>query len=172
MRRTSFLIYVLGLSCASWARIDQTFWANLTALQAAQQIQVVDMNSKKHSGTFVNVTDTAISYQQTAGEQTIQKQDVRSMKVMENKHRARNTRSEWGWAARWEPGWEPGSARRHSTHARRKASAFNVLVKVAKLGSLQRSVSRGRGGRRSGWSTVPEPQHDLPREFALTTPDA
>jgi hypothetical protein len=49
------------------------------------------MNSKKHSGTFVNVSDTAISYRETAGEQTIQKQDIRSVKLMENRHRLRNT---------------------------------------------------------------------------------
>jgi hypothetical protein len=49
------------------------------------------MNWKKHSGTFVNVSDTAISYDETVGEQTIQKQDVRSVKLMENNHRLRNT---------------------------------------------------------------------------------
>jgi hypothetical protein len=60
-------------------------------LHAGQKIQVVEMNSKKHSGTFVNFSDTAISYKETAGEQTVQKQDVRSVKLMENKHRLRNT---------------------------------------------------------------------------------
>ena len=49
------------------------------------------MNSKKHSGTFVSVSGTALSYQDSAGEQTIQTQDVRSVKLMKNKHRLRNT---------------------------------------------------------------------------------
>jgi hypothetical protein len=31
----------------------EQFWANLSGLQAGQKIQIVDMNSKKHSGTFV-----------------------------------------------------------------------------------------------------------------------
>jgi|ERR1019366_7658432 hypothetical protein len=48
------------------------------------------MNSKKHSGTVVNVSDTAISFQNSAGEQTIQKPDVRSVKLA-NHHRLRNT---------------------------------------------------------------------------------
>jgi len=91
IRKFLFLICVLGLRCASSAQTDQASWANLTALQAGQKIRVVDMNSKKHSGTFVDVSDTAISYQDKASEQTIQKQDVRSVKVMENKHRVRNT---------------------------------------------------------------------------------
>jgi len=91
MRKLLFLICVLGLPCALWARTDQASWANLSVLEAGQKIQLVDTNAKKHSGTFVHVTDTAISYQETEGEQTIQKQDLRSVKVMENKHRVRNT---------------------------------------------------------------------------------
>ena len=91
MRKLLLLICVLGLPCVSWAQTGRASWTNLSALQAGQKIQIVDMNSKKHSGTFVNVSDTAISYQEAAGEQTIQKQDVRSVKLMENKHRLRNT---------------------------------------------------------------------------------
>jgi len=91
MRKSLFLICVLGLSCVSWTQTNRASWANLSALQAGQKIQIVDMNSKKHSGTFVNVTDTAISYQEAAGERAIQKQDVRNVKLMENKHRLRNT---------------------------------------------------------------------------------
>ena len=68
------------------------------ALHAGQKIQVVEMNSKKHSGTFVNVSDTAISYQKTASAQTIQKQDVRSVKLMENKFRLRTRSSGVEWA--------------------------------------------------------------------------
>jgi hypothetical protein len=90
MRKSSFLICVLGLSCVSWAQGNRASWADLSGLRAGQKIQIVDMNSKKHSGTFVNVSDTAISYQEAAGEQTIQKQDVRSVKLMQDKHRLRN----------------------------------------------------------------------------------
>ena len=91
MNRIPVILCVLGLSCASWAQTNRASWANLNALQAGQKIQIVDMNSKKHSGTFVSVSDKAISYQEAAGEQMIQKQDVRSVKLMENKHRLRNT---------------------------------------------------------------------------------
>jgi len=91
MRRIAFLICVLGISCASGAQAAQPSWANLGALHAGQKIQVVGMNSKKHTGTFVSVSDAAIAYEETAGEQTIQKQDVRSVTLMENKYRLRNT---------------------------------------------------------------------------------
>src|ERR1035437_1589203 len=91
MRKLLFLICVLGMPCASWAQTDRASWANLSALLVGQKIQVVEMNAKKHSGTFVHVSDTAISYQETAGEQTIEKQDVRSVKLMKNNPRLRNT---------------------------------------------------------------------------------
>jgi hypothetical protein len=91
MRQVWFLICIVAAPCAWSAQTDQASWVNLSALHAGQKIQVVEMNSKKHSGTFVNVSDTAISYQKTASAQTIQKQDVRSVKLMENKFRLRNT---------------------------------------------------------------------------------
>lgn len=69
MRKSLLLICVVGLSCVSWARTNRASWANLTGLQAGQKIEIVDMKSKKHFGTFVNVTDTAISYEDGAGDQ-------------------------------------------------------------------------------------------------------
>jgi hypothetical protein len=63
MRKPWFLICILGITCASWAQTDQASWTNLSALQAGQKIQIVDANSKKHSGIFVNVSDTGIATQ-------------------------------------------------------------------------------------------------------------
>ena len=91
MRKSLLLICVLGISCLSWTQTNRASWANLSALQAGQKIQIVDMNSKKHSGTFVRVSGTALSYQDRAGEQTIEKQDLRYVKLTKNKHRLRNT---------------------------------------------------------------------------------
>jgi hypothetical protein len=90
MRNRFFLICILGMSCASWAHGDQASWTNLSALYPGEKIQVVEMNSKKHSGTFVNFSEAAIAYQDNAGGQTIPKQDVRRVKLMENKHHLRN----------------------------------------------------------------------------------
>jgi hypothetical protein len=91
MRTVWFLICVLGIPCSSWAKTDQASWGNLAALQVGQKIQIIEINSKKHSGTFVNVSDAEILYKDTGGEQTIQKQDVRSVKLLKNKHRLLNT---------------------------------------------------------------------------------
>ena len=91
MRKILFLVCVLAIPCAAWPQSHQASWANLSVLQVGQKIQIVEMNSKKHSGTFVNFSDAAISYQKNAGEKTIPKQDVRDVKLMQNKHRLRNT---------------------------------------------------------------------------------
>jgi hypothetical protein len=91
MRKISLLLFVLGLSCTAFAQTDRASWANLSALQPGQKIQVVGMTSKKHSGNFMSISDTAISYREMKGEQSIPKQDVVSVKLMDHKHRLRNT---------------------------------------------------------------------------------
>lgn len=91
MRMILVLLCVLELPWASQAQANQASWALLSRLQAGQNIQVVDTASKKHSGTFTSVSDTAISFRAAAGEQSIQKQDVRSVRLMKNTHRLRNT---------------------------------------------------------------------------------
>jgi hypothetical protein len=83
--------FVLCIPCAALAQSNKSAWENLSTLQAGHRIEVVEMNSKKVSGAFVSVTDAGISLQVEGGEQTIARQDVRSVKLMENKHRLRNT---------------------------------------------------------------------------------
>src|SRR5271156_714981 len=91
MRKIFLLFFILGLSCAAFAQTDRASWAILSGLQPGQRIQVVGMTSKKTSGNFVSVSDTAISYRETNAQQSIPKQDVLSVKLMEHKHRLRNT---------------------------------------------------------------------------------
>jgi predicted membrane metal-binding protein len=82
--------FVLCIPCAALAQSNKSAWENLNTLQAGHKIEVVEMNSKKVSGAFVSVTDAGISLQVEGGEQTIARQDVRVVKLMENKHRLRN----------------------------------------------------------------------------------
>jgi hypothetical protein len=85
MRKLWILACALALPCVASAQ-----WDNINKLQAGQKIQVVEVNSKKDSGTFLSVSDQTISLQGKSGQQTIQRQDVASVKLMENKHRLRN----------------------------------------------------------------------------------
>ncbi len=107
MRKLWILACVLALPCVASAQ-----WDNLNKLQAGQKIQVVGVNSKKDSGTFLSVSDKTISLQGKSGQQTIQRQNVGSVKLMENKHRLRNALIGGGVgagtgagisAAAWEP---------------------------------------------------------------------
>lgn len=92
MRNHLFLLCVLGLlPCVSLAQTNHASWELINGLQPGQKIQLVDTASKKHSGIFLRVSDTAISFTDSRGEQSIQKQDVRSVKLTQNKHRLRNT---------------------------------------------------------------------------------
>jgi hypothetical protein len=91
MRKIFLLLFVLGPPCAAFAQTDAASWANLSGLQPGQKIQVVGMTSKKHSGTFVSISGTTISYREKNGEQSIPKQDVLSVKLLQHKHRLRNT---------------------------------------------------------------------------------
>ena len=90
MRELLFLICILGTPYASWAQSNPASWENLNTLQAGEKIQVVEMNSTKLSGRFLNVSDAAISLQEKAGQQTIQRQDVGSVKLMKSQNRLRN----------------------------------------------------------------------------------
>jgi hypothetical protein len=91
MRKVLLLLCVFGTPSLSLAQTSQPSWGDLKGLQAGQSIQVIDTNSKKHSGTFLSLSDTAISYMEVAAEHSIERQDVRSVKLMKNPHRVRNT---------------------------------------------------------------------------------
>ena len=89
MRKILFLLCIFGLSCIAFAQ-DKTAWSSLTGLHAGQKIEIVETNSKKHSGTFVSSSDTAITYSESPGEHSIEKQDVRSVKLLEHQRRPRH----------------------------------------------------------------------------------
>jgi hypothetical protein len=91
MRKLLFLICVLGMPCVSWAQSNPPSWENLNTLQPGEKIQVTEMNSTKVSGTFLNISDAAISLQEGARQEMVPMQDVRSVKLTTQQHRLRNT---------------------------------------------------------------------------------
>ncbi len=84
------VLSILALSYASAALEGQSSWTSLNGLAAGQKIQVIEKNSTKHSGTFLSVSETAIIFQEGTGERSVQKPDVRSVEL-ENQRRLRNT---------------------------------------------------------------------------------
>jgi hypothetical protein len=91
MRKLLPTLFLLATSCALSAQTNPTSWANLNSLQPGQKIQVVEITSKKHAGVFVSVSDTAIVLTQSNGDRTLQKQEVRTVKLIKGNRRLRNT---------------------------------------------------------------------------------
>jgi hypothetical protein len=91
MRKIWFLICVLAATYTSWAQSGPTSWQNLNSLHQGERIQVLEKNSRKVSGTFLNVSEAAISVQDQAGSQALQRRDIVRVRLMKNKHRLRNT---------------------------------------------------------------------------------
>lgn len=91
MRNIFLLICFLGMHFAALAQKNHTSWAMLSGLLPGQNIRVIDSSSKKHTGTLIGVSETAISLQLATGERSIQRSDVRTVQIMANKRRARNT---------------------------------------------------------------------------------
>jgi hypothetical protein len=90
MRRLLLLICILGVSLAARAQSKRGNWENLSTLRAGDAVQVRELNKTKITGAFLNFTDAAIAVQAETGSLNIQRQDVRSVKRMKNKHRLRN----------------------------------------------------------------------------------
>ena len=67
MRKALLAFCVLGVSCAAVAQNNQASWASLSGLGAGQKIQVVEKSSKKHTGIFESVSDSAISFRDATG---------------------------------------------------------------------------------------------------------
>jgi hypothetical protein len=87
MGKLLLLICILGISCTAYAQDKWQSWGNLNTLYQGEKIQVRAMNKTKVTGRFLTVSDAAISLQADAGAQTIQRQDIRSVKLMKVKHR-------------------------------------------------------------------------------------
>lgn len=90
MRSVMSLLCVLIFSCSSLAQTGQSSWTTLGGLNVGQKIQVIEMNSTKHSGTFLSLSDSVITFREGASERSVQKHDVRSVKL-QNQRRLRNT---------------------------------------------------------------------------------
>ncbi len=91
MQRSLILICALGASCLAGAQSNSASWANLSTLHVGDTIQVREGDSKFVTGAFQNVTDDALSIQNKAGAETINKRDIRGVKLTKGSRRLRNT---------------------------------------------------------------------------------
>ena len=90
MRTMLKLLCIVAFLCASASVKGQNSWASLSGLKVGQKIQIVEMNSKKHSGNFLSASDSAITFTEGSAQKSVQKADVRSVNLQTHK-RMRNT---------------------------------------------------------------------------------
>jgi hypothetical protein len=89
VRNRLIVLCILGASCVAWSQHKPDTWENLNSLHTGQKILVFESNSKKISGEFQSVSETAISVEVGGGVQEIQREEVRSVKLRSS-HRLRN----------------------------------------------------------------------------------
>ena len=73
-----------------FAQTAQDSWDNLKTLRVGEKIQVVDQRLKSLTGTFVGVTEEAISFQVGQDSVTVQREDVLRVTCRERSRRGRN----------------------------------------------------------------------------------
>jgi hypothetical protein len=81
----------LAISWAASAQTNKSSWGNLAVLQPGQKIQTIGIDSKRETGAFASFTDTSITLHEKSGDRTVQKQDIRTVRLLKNEHRLRNT---------------------------------------------------------------------------------
>ena len=87
IERMLLLLLVPGLSLA---QSSQSNWDNLKQLIPGQKIEVVDSSLKTHKGSFVSVSDDAISVQVGKSEESVPRANVVRVGTRDTSHRKRN----------------------------------------------------------------------------------
>jgi hypothetical protein len=91
MRRAiETLLILLLVSGFGWAKSAQNNWDDLKQLTPGQKVEVVDSKMKTLKGSFVSVSDEAISLQAGKSEASVPRANVVRVSVRDNSHRTRN----------------------------------------------------------------------------------
>lgn len=72
------------------AQKPENNWDNLNKLRVGQEIQIVDMNLKRHIGTFLSYSDGAISIRTKQGDHGFPREKVFRVSSRERSRRIRN----------------------------------------------------------------------------------
>jgi hypothetical protein len=86
-----FSLGVLMLGIPAAAPAQEESWGNLRGLRAGEKIQVVEQNLKSQDGTFVGVSDEAITFRMIQDEVSVQRADVLRVSSREGMGRGKHT---------------------------------------------------------------------------------
>ena len=70
------LVFFLALPAALGAQTQQRQWADLSGLKVGQEIDVIESSMKSHGGTFVAVTDEAITLREKGSDVSVKRENV------------------------------------------------------------------------------------------------
>ena len=88
MTRVTLGILLALLACVgAWAQGPADSWDNLKQLVAGQKIEVVEMNLKKLTGTFVGFSEQEISVQSADGRMSVPRAEVFRVGVVRSRSR-------------------------------------------------------------------------------------
>jgi hypothetical protein len=91
MKRVSVtLLLLLLVPGVGLAQSPQDNWDNLKQLRQGQRIEIVDSSMKTLKGTFVSVSDEAISLAAGKGEEPVARANVVRVSIRDTSHRTRN----------------------------------------------------------------------------------
>jgi hypothetical protein len=91
MRRViETLLLLLMMPGFGWTQSSQNNWDNLKQLRPGQKIEVVDSSMKTLKGTFVSVSEEAISLRAGKSEKSVLRANVARVGVRDTSHRRRN----------------------------------------------------------------------------------
>jgi hypothetical protein len=91
MRKMLGLIVVLVFHVVALAQTGQASWSNLSVVKPGQNVRVIDSSSKARQGSFKSFSDTSIVLMGKDGEFSIQRLDVRSVKLLKGMGRTAHT---------------------------------------------------------------------------------
>jgi hypothetical protein len=70
------LLFFLVLPAVTGARAEQGQWSDLKGLKLGQGVEVIESNMKSHGGTFVAVTDEAITLREKDSDVSVKRETV------------------------------------------------------------------------------------------------
>jgi hypothetical protein len=90
MRRTGLLCLLLMMPGVTHAQARNDSWEAIRSLRVGEKIEVVEGGMKKHTGTFLMVSDESIQMREGSNEIGVRKENVARVSVLDKSHRLRN----------------------------------------------------------------------------------
>jgi hypothetical protein len=131
MRRAGLLCLFFLMPCVLHAQSKNDSWDTIRSLRVGEKIEVVEAGMKKHTGTFLMVSDESIQIREGSNEIGVRKENVARVSVLDKSHRLRNALIFAGVGAGAGAGIGALAAGPHAFLGRGPAAALGGIIGVA-----------------------------------------